>query len=114
MNFLSCPAGIGDAIKDLFPEFSKAMNMTLSELTYYREHPIDKMHVLLEYNIPIILVFGDSDKVVPYHENGAVFEKFYRENGGVIDVHGKEGCGHHPHGLSDNTPIINFVEKYSK
>lgn len=115
MNLLSCPAGIGEkANNDMFGEFVNATGMTLSKLISYREHPIDKMHLLLENNIPIFIVYGDSDTVVPYCENGAILESFYRENGGTIIAIGKEGCGHHPHGLKDNTPIIEFVEKYSK
>ncbi|MBR3753983.1 MAG: hypothetical protein IKK49_02625 [Clostridia bacterium] len=43
----------------------------------------------------------------------AVLEKYYRENGGTIVSIGKANCAHHPHGLEDNTPIIEFVEKYS-
>ena len=70
------------------------------------------MHLLLKNNIPIILVYGDSDVIVPYNENGAILEKYYRENGGKIVAIGKPGCGHHPHGLEDNTPIIEFVEAY--
>ena len=34
-------------------------------------------------------------------------------NGGTIVAIGKKNCGHHPHGLEDNTPIIEFVERYS-
>ena len=114
MNFLSCPAGLGVAGNSLYEEFEKATGITISQLLSYRENPIDKMHLLLENKIPVILVYGDSDVVVPYVENGALLEKYYNENGGVIQVYGKENCGHHPHGLPDNTPIINFVEKYSK
>ncbi len=113
MNLLSCPAGIGVASSDLLEEFILATGMTLSELICYREHPIDKMHLLLKNNIPIILVYGDSDEIVPYSENGAIIEKYYRENGGTILSIGKKNCGHHPHGLDDNTPIIEFVEKHS-
>ena len=71
------------------------------------------MQLLLENRIPVILVYGDSDNIVPYEENGAVLEKYYRENGGTIVSIGKENCAHHPHGLDDNTPIIEFVEKFS-
>lgn len=112
MNFLSCPAGIGIAGGSMFKEFEDAMSMTLSDLINYREHPIDKKHLLLENNIPIFMVYGDSDDVVPYCENGAFLEKYYRENGGTIFTVGKPGCGHHPHGLEDNSPIIEFAEKY--
>ena len=114
MNLLSCPAGLGAAGDDMFPEFLEATKIELPKLICYREHPIDKMNLLLQNNIPIILVYGMSDDVVPYEENGAILEKYYCENEGIIVTIGKENCGHHPHGLEDNTPIIEFVEKYSK
>ena len=113
MNFLSCPAGLGIADDSMFEEFKNATGISLTELLSYRENPIDKMHLLLENNIPVIMVYGDSDTVVPYAENGAVLEKYYRENNGTITVISKPGCGHHPHGLEDNTPIAEFVEKYA-
>ena len=117
MNLLSCPAGLGKAgeivRKVLLPEFISVTNMDVSQLLSYRNHPIDKMHLLLQNNIPIILVYGDADDVVPYEENGALLEKYYRENGGTIITIGKPGCAHHPHGLEDPTPIIEFAEKYS-
>lgn len=114
LNLLSCPAGVGDATDILFAEFQNATGMTLSQLISYREHPIDKMHILLENNIPIMLVAGDSDSVVPYHENGAVLEKYYKEKGGTIEVIIKPGCEHHPHGLEDSTPIIDFVMAHAE
>ena len=112
MNLLSCPAGIGKATDSLFQEFKDATGMTISDLISYRNNPIDRMHVLQENNIPVIMVYGDSDDVVPYDENGELLEKMYRESEGIIEVYGKAGCGHHPHGLEDNTPIIRFCEKY--
>ncbi len=117
MNLLSCPAGLGKAgdivRKVLLPEFISVTKMDVSQLLSYRNHPIDKMHLLLQNNIPIILVYGDADDVVPYEENGALLEKYYRENGGTIITIGKPGCAHHPHGLEDPTPIIEFAEKYA-
>jgi alpha-beta hydrolase superfamily lysophospholipase len=111
MNLLSCPAALGNAKKTMLNEFMNATGMNMSQLICYREHPIDKMYLLLENNIPIILVYGEADEVVPYEENGALLEKYYRENGGVIVTIGKPNCGHHPAGLDDNTPIIDFVER---
>ncbi len=113
MNLLSCPAGIGKADDDMLDEFIGATGITLSELINYRNNPVDKMHKLLEANVPVIMVYGDSDDVVPYCENGEILEKFYRENGGIIECYGKEGCGHHPHSLADFTPIVDFALKYS-
>lgn len=113
MNLLSCPAGIGKADDDMLDEFIGATGITLSELINYRNNPVDKMDKLLGANVPVIMVYGDSDDVVPYCENGEILEKFYRENGGIIECYGKEGCGHHPHSLADFTPIVEFTLKYS-
>ena len=114
LNLLSCPAGLGKADGSMMPEFAEATGMDLAKLICYREHPIDKMHLLLENKIPIMLVYGKFDDVVPYDENGAILENYYRNNGGAIITIGKENCGHHPHGLEDNSPIIEFVERYCK
>jgi hypothetical protein len=111
MNFLSCPAGIGKAGNDLMQEFIDATGMNLIDLINYRENPVDKMDILIQNNIPVIMVYGDSDDVVPYDENGQILEEYYRKNNGNITVFGKENCGHHPHGLIDNTSIIELIEK---
>ena len=115
MNYLSCPCGLGARTSGakIYAEFVYATGMTLIDLINYREHPIDKTDILLANKIPVVMVYGDSDVVVPYDENGAVFAEKYRANGGIIETYGKAGCGHHPHGLEDPTPIINFVEKYA-
>ncbi|MBQ2966770.1 MAG: alpha/beta hydrolase [Clostridia bacterium] len=112
MNFLSCPAGIGKAGNSMMQEFVDATGMNLIDLINYRENPVDKLDILIQNNIPVVMVYGDSDEVVPYDENGQILEKYYRKNNGNIVVFGKENCGHHPHGLTDNTAIIEFIEKH--
>ena len=111
MNFLSCPAGIGKAGNGMMQEFIDATGMNLIDLINYRENPVDKMDILIQNNIPVIMVYGDSDDVVPYDENGQILEEYYRKNNGNITVFGKENCRHHPHGLIDNTSIIELIEK---
>jgi pimeloyl-ACP methyl ester carboxylesterase len=113
LNLLSCPMGIGKKENDsMLDEMLSATGLTVTELINYRNHPIDKKEKLLAAGIPIFMVYGDADVVVPYEENGLVLESFYRQNGGIIETVGKAGCGHHPHSLPDNTPIIEFVLKY--
>ena len=112
MNFLSCPGAFGKG-QDFYSEFYKATGISKSELINYREHPVDKVHLLLENKIPVILVSGDSDTVVPYDENGIILERYYREHNGEIYVYLKEGADHHPHGLDDVTPIVDLIEKIS-
>lgn len=112
MNLLSCPCGLGIAGDDMYQEFKDATGMTIADLINYREHPIDKISCLLENEIPVILVYGKDDIVVPYEENGKVLEQKYLEYRGTLKVIGKDGCGHHPHGLDDNSQIIEFIQRY--
>ncbi len=64
---------------------------------------------LVKSRIPVILVAGDSDPVVPFAANGAVLQQLYKENGIDISVHLKPGCAHHPHGLGDPKPVVDFL-----
>lgn len=115
MNFCSWPAkmGIADGASN-WEEFYKARGMSKSDLLTYREHPIDKVPLLKEHNIPVVLVYGESDKIVPYTENGIVLEQFYKENNLCIKVIGKPGCEHHPHGLENPAPIVDFIIEHTK
>ncbi|MBR2949296.1 MAG: alpha/beta hydrolase [Lachnospiraceae bacterium] len=113
LNLLSCPAALGAAEISLFEEYHRITGRTVSQLLSYREHPIDKMDILLQNRIPVVLAAGDSDKVVPYCENGQILAEFYRKNGGTIEVYIKENCDHHPHGLKDPAPIADFLERFS-
>ncbi len=58
--------------------FELHVGMTKSELISYRNHPLDNLHYLVENNIPIILVCGTAESVVPYEENGEVLKKFMK------------------------------------
>ncbi len=113
MNLLSCPGDLGIGESGLYKEFYETTGITISELICYREHPMDKLPELVKSKIPTILVYGKADMVVPYVENGAMLEKCYRRNNIELVTIGKEDCGHHPHGLEDPAPIIEFVEKYA-
>lgn len=113
MNFLSWPFGFGDCFvnrgEEQRREVLDALGMTRSELICFRGHPIDKIPSLIEHKIPVVMVYGDSDTVVPYPENGYVLEKAYKETDIPFAVFRKEGCEHHPHGFADSTPIISFI-----
>ncbi len=112
MNLLSCPGAVGRTPNIAFEEFENDTGITLSKLLNYRNHPVDRMQELLEADIPVLLIAGDSDVVVPYSENGEHLAEFYKKNGGTITEIIKPGCNHHPHGLEDRTPMIEFVLKY--
>ena len=71
--------------------------------------PLNNLKAIAEAKIPIIAVAGDADDVVPMDENILILEKRYRELGGEIQVIVKPGVGHHPHSLTDPTPVVKFL-----
>ena len=111
MNYLSWPFAVGISQNNCAAEFESSMGKGLSEMLNFRNHPIDQSQKLLNSRVPIMLVSGDSDKTVPFCENGQLLWDYYKSQGADIEVIIKEGGDHHPHGLSDNTPIIQFIEK---
>lgn len=111
LNLLSCPAGVGIGGDDLYEEFVRHTGVTKSDLINYRNHPIDYVDVLVKNQIPIFLVVGDSDSVVPYVENGKVLYEYYMKHNGDITLIIKEEAGHHPHGLNDNGALVEFVNR---
>ncbi len=80
----------------------------------FSQNPIDKADKLIESGLPLILVAGGSDTVVPYEENGARLVEKYREHGIEIPHIIKPECEHHPHSLEDPKPIVDFVKKAFK
>ena len=69
----------------------------------------DRIKILSEADIPIIVVAGDSDIVVPYEENAKILKEHYEKQGGNIKVILKKGVGHHPHSLEDPLPIVEYL-----
>ena len=112
MNLLSCPGNLGKARGVEFEEYTHFTGRTLVDMLSYREHPIDKMHILAEHKIPIVMVSGDSDRTVPYDENGELLEKLYKEKGLSIEVFIKKGGDHHPHGLENPNVIADVIESF--
>lgn len=112
LNLLSCPCGLGRATDKLYEEFKQARGLTAADLISDRNQPIDRLERLLEHRIPVFLICGDSDSVVPYEENGMILSRLYRERGGTLEEILKVDCDHHPHGLDDPEPLYRFAQSY--
>ncbi len=96
-----------------FAQMLDVYKLTKEELAEFKGSPVDNGEKLAETGLPILIVAGDGDSVVPFSENTGVFAEKFRSAGGNINVIVKEGCGHHPHSLEDPEKIVEFVEKYS-
>lgn len=96
------------------PEWKKLLAAydfkTDAEAIAYKRNPVDNLAPLAKAKIPLLLVYGDSDTVVPHGENsGLVFDRYKKLDGPVERVV-KPGQDHHPHGLKDVAPVVKFFE----
>lgn len=73
--------------------------------------PIYKSVAIAKARIPVIHVYGESDKVVPFMENTYLLAEEFRKAGGEITLIPKPGVGHHPHSLKDPSPLVDFILK---
>ncbi|CDE85233.1 putative O-antigen-like protein [Coraliomargarita sp. CAG:312] len=96
------------ARKDLYADFLKQWDIKSSG--GFKGNPIDNFENLAKSGVPVLLVAGDSDKTVPYKDNGAIYAKRFFDSGGNIRTIIKRGCDHHPHGLKNPSEIVEFIE----
>ena len=104
----------GDFVEKYWREIVATFGVSRSTIVNFRKSAIDNMEPLIQNNIPVIMIYGNSDNMVIYEENGKVLENFYKDNGGTIKVICKSMCDHHPHGLDDTEIIVEFIEKNYK
>jgi pimeloyl-ACP methyl ester carboxylesterase len=110
LNILSWPAGRGQGIGSP-PDWElclAAYGLTEETALDFKDNPLDKIEKAVKFGIPVLLIAGDSDEVVPYSENGAFLAEKCEEYG-KIKVIIKEGCGHHPHSVEDVTGPVKYI-----
>jgi pimeloyl-ACP methyl ester carboxylesterase len=83
------------------------------EALAYDKNPVDNLAPLAKHGVPLLHVYGDADEVVPWEENTGLVARRYRELGGKVTLIAKPGVGHHPHGLDDPTPIVEFITRHA-
>ncbi|MCC7376709.1 MAG: hypothetical protein IT581_18765 [Verrucomicrobiales bacterium] len=85
-----------------------------AEALAFRGNPVDNLAPLASAKVLLLHVFGDADEVVPWEENTGLVAERYQQLGGSISLIRKPGVKHHPHGLDDSTPIIDFLWKHGR
>lgn len=116
INYMSWPCGfgIGKGANDNHNEIINALSLSsVAEVLAYPGMPLYLIPTLLKHRIPMVMVAGDSDAVVPYCENGVFLQNAYELAGIPIEVYIKQGCNHHPHGLTNPEPALKFILKHS-
>ncbi|MDB6016556.1 MAG: Alpha/beta hydrolase fold-3 domain protein [Pedosphaera sp.] len=84
-----------------------------AEAMAYGKNPVDNLAPLAAAKVPLLHVYGDADKTVAWDENTGVVAERYPKLGGSITLICKKGGDHHPHGLVDSSPIIDFIWEHT-
>lgn len=84
-----------------------------AEARAYSGNPVDNLAPLAAAKVPLLHVFGDADEVVPWEENSGLIAERYPKLGGSITLIRKPGVKHHPHGLEDSKPIVDFIWEHT-
>lgn len=113
LNILSM-AGLGSApfSEGMWEEISNTFGVSRSTIVNFRKSPIDNMDVLTDNNIPIVLAYGNADRVVPFLENGNVLLEHYKKHNGIIKVICRSMCEHHPHTPTNIKATADFLQMY--
>ena len=110
-NFNSWPGGRnGKFSKGDWSRCLKAYGISAEAARAHRQ-PLspETLKPLAGGNIPIALVLGAADKVVPPGENGELLARHYQALGGPVKVWRKPGKGHHPHGLDPPDELAAWI-----
>ncbi len=91
----------------VFDEFS----LNEETLQTYKGNPVDLLEEFFALGIPVLLVAGDADEVVPLEENGGKMIAYATQTNADFRYIIKNGCKHHPHSLENVEEIVRFVEK---
>lgn len=86
----------------------------LQNLDGFKHNGFDDLEALAKAKVPVFLVAGGADEIVPFATNGKILAERYKALGGEIEVVLKPDCGHHPHSLENPAPIVDFILNSSK
>ena len=78
-------------------------------------NPPENLGGLAKAGVPMFLLHGDSDRVVPYNDNSALIKAAYEKSGGEIEVKIVPGKGHAevPEFFRDQD-LLEFIFKHAK
>lgn len=112
----SWPGGLmsGVGSEEDWAKCLQAYDLTEEEAVEFQGSPVNRADTLTKHNIPLLIVSGDRDEVVPYQENAEQLVNAYRgDKESEVKIIIKRGEGH-VHGLKNAAPIIRFVLKHTQ
>lgn len=90
LNLASWP--LKNSKRETLADFAMPESELLEKLSQF--NPVDNLQGLLTNKVPMFVVHGDSDVVVPYEDNTGLLKSHYEAGGGSITVKLIPGEGH--------------------
>lgn len=87
----------------------ESYGITEAQLPDFKGSPVDGLEALAAAKVPVFLVLGMKDDVVPVTQHADVLEARYKALGGSVTRWEKPEAGHHPHGLHPVAPLVDAV-----
>lgn len=111
LDIRSWPGGLMNAVDSPAErrECLEIYGLDMESLKDFEDNPVNKFDKIAEAGISVIIVAGDSDKIIPIEENTYALMKEFEKLGSRIKLIVKKGVGHHPHSLEDPSEITEFL-----
>jgi sialidase-1 len=111
----SWPAGLGKAAPAPaeWARCKAAWGLDDEGFAAFDGNPIDNLMTLADGQVPLLVVAGAADGVVPPKENAEVLARRYRDIGGPVTLVLKPGAGPTPRGLEDTARVLRFVRRHA-
>lgn len=111
----SWPGGLysGKGSPEEWQECLAAYGLDEQSVLTYEDMPVNNCVKLARAGVPIMHIYGDVDETVPHTENTEIVARKYGETDAEMLLIPKPGVGHHPHGLKDITPIVEFMLRHT-
>ena len=107
LDMRSWPPEGSENREQVYAEF----DLTPETIETFRGHPIENLSEFFSHGIPLILVAGGADEIVPFEENSGKMIEFCKNHNIDITYIIKPECKHHPHSLDDVSPIVEFITR---
>lgn len=108
LDLRAFPNGTPEA-RAMRKQFLESYGITEAQLPDFKGSPIDGLEALAAAKVPVFLVLGMKDDVVPVAQHADVLEARYKALGGSVTRWEKPDAGHHPHGLDPVAPLVKAV-----
>ena len=76
-----------------------------------RHNAVNNLTPLVEHRVPILLLSGGADSIVPFKKHGKIIKDTYERWNVPMKSIVRPHSGHHPHGLDNPTPAADYITR---